>query len=409
MREELTASQWDQEVLQHPYGDLLQLRGWAESKKPDWRRREVVIRDEDGEIEGLAQILLRRLPFPFSRWTLAYAPRGPVVDPANSRGIERLLEKMEEEARAGSALLLRLDPPWRREDWEGSVFSTFSRRGYRHAGFGQQMEEIQPRYNMVLDLEAEPTYNASTRNQVNRARRQAFRMDYLAVEEEHDDFYAIMVETGKRDGIGVRNQAYYENLHRAFPEADFAVLSLDREAALHQMEEEKKKSQLELQREEKRLQRLEGEKRERMLHSIVPRREGIQNLDEQMETLRSEEKPFLPLACAAVLYCGPHAYYLYGGSSDHYRRTFPVYALLPALFQRARERGCRSFDFGGVSGQTDPSRDPSYGGLYFFKRQWGAQMVEYVGEFEKPLRPFLAALLRTAIAWRKRLRKPKRK
>lgn len=55
------------------------------------------------------------------------------------------------------------------------------------------------------------------------------------------------------------------------------------------------------------------------------------------------------------------------------------------MIRWAKGLGCTTYDFRGVSGDLNPE-NPLYG-LYRFKEGFGAQLVEYVGEFDLPLSP----------------------
>lgn len=382
IRYEVSAAEWDAFVEAHPAGDLLQLSAWAEAKKPGWQSARVGIYSE-GRLCAGAQLLFRRLPLPGFSYTLCYAPRGPLVDLHNSELTDTCLTAIEAYARKHGALSLCFDPAILRSEWEAELLPRLGKRGYKHAGFSTEMNEIQPRCNMMLDLsrsleERRSGYASSLRNKVNKAARTNYVRQRLD-EGELGEFFTILQETGERDHIGVRNQGYYESLLKAFKlegREDFHVLSLPRPDALAWLEEQ------------------------------LAKKPGDEALLAEKAYVEGYPKENIPLACSAVLYCGKHAYYLYGGSSNHLRKMYPVFGLLPPVMEDAIAHGCTIFDFGGVSGETDVSKDPRHGGLYTFKRQWGAELVEYVGEFEKPLRPLLHGLFRLALRLRKKLRAP---
>jgi peptidoglycan pentaglycine glycine transferase (the first glycine) len=77
-REITSAQEWDDIVNAHQ-GHPCQAWGWGELKEKtgSWTARRVVC-ERDGEFFGAAQVLVRKLPWPFGH--ICYAPRGPVVD-----------------------------------------------------------------------------------------------------------------------------------------------------------------------------------------------------------------------------------------------------------------------------------------------------------------------------------------
>ena len=56
------------------------------------------------------------------------------------------------------------------------------------------------------------------------------------------------------------------------------------------------------------------------------------------------------------------------------------------MMQRAINRKCTSYDFGGISGNINKN-DPEYG-LYDFKRRFNSRIVERIGQFDYILNPF---------------------
>ena len=67
-----------------------------------------------------------------------------------------------------------------------------------------------------------------------------------------------------------------------------------------------------------------------------------------------------------------------GGTAGH---VTPNIALLPSL----KEAGYEVYDFFGISGKTDES-DPLYG-LYRFKKGFGGEFTEFIGEFDYVISP----------------------
>jgi peptidoglycan pentaglycine glycine transferase (the first glycine) len=69
---------WDDYILENG-GHPLQLWGWGDSKSVHgWDAERLFLHDDDENVIGAAQVLYRRLPWPLR--SLAYVPRGPVVD-----------------------------------------------------------------------------------------------------------------------------------------------------------------------------------------------------------------------------------------------------------------------------------------------------------------------------------------
>ena len=87
-----------------------------------------------------------------------------------------------------------------------------------------------------------------------------------------------------------------------------------------------------------------------------------------------------PIAGTLAIHYGDKVWYLYGASSNEHRNLMPNYLLQWRMIQWAVETGCRIYDFRGVSG--DLSEDNPLYGLYKFKKGFGGEFTEFVGEMD---------------------------
>lgn len=81
------------------------------------------------------------------------------------------------------------------------------------------------------------------------------------------------------------------------------------------------------------------------------------------------------LVAILVLYWGDRAYYLYGGRSDRSPQVMASYAIHWAAMQRAKARGCKTYDFYGFS--NDPQH--AYYKFSQFKQKFGGKVVKTIG------------------------------
>ncbi|MDD5984149.1 MAG: peptidoglycan bridge formation glycyltransferase FemA/FemB family protein, partial [Turicibacter sp.] len=84
-------------------------------------------------------------------------------------------------------------------------------------------------------------------------------------------------------------------------------------------------------------------------------------------------------------YFGNKSWYLYGASDNVYREFMPNYYIQWQAFTEAKKAGYEIYDFFGISGKTDES-DPLYG-LYRFKKGFGGDFTEFIGEFDYVIDP----------------------
>ncbi|MEE3719102.1 peptidoglycan bridge formation glycyltransferase FemA/FemB family protein [Tumidithrix elongata RA019] len=81
------------------------------------------------------------------------------------------------------------------------------------------------------------------------------------------------------------------------------------------------------------------------------------------------------LTAILVIYWGDRCTYLYGGRTDKNSQVMSSYALHWAAMQRAKQRGCKVYDFYGYS--SDPNHN--YAKFSQFKRQFGGTVANTIG------------------------------
>ena len=91
------------------------------------------------------------------------------------------------------------------------------------------------------------------------------------------------------------------------------------------------------------------------------------------------------------IFYGNKTWYLYGASSNKYRNVMPNYLLYWEMIKISIARGDDMFDLRGVPGIADNSN-----GLYRFKKGFGAEYTEFIGELYIPFKPLTYKLYKIA-------------
>jgi len=188
-------------------GHLLQSYEWGEFKRGfGWRPSRVAL-EEEGQIIAGAQVLVRNL----SLGSLAYVPRGPVVDPQEGGTLGELWAQLHILARQEGSVFLRLEP-----DWEGGE------RGHllEREGFHRASESIQPQSTLALDIEGDLESILNRMKPKTRYNiRLAGRKGVVVREGREKDlgaFYELLRITGGRDRFFVHSDRYYLEAWRTF-------------------------------------------------------------------------------------------------------------------------------------------------------------------------------------------------
>ena len=340
-------SDWNRFVSGCPAGDFMQAWEWGDLKaRTGWTPLRLALERDGGLVAGM-QILQRQAP---GGRCLFYAPRGPLAPPERPELLAELLAEARQLGRARRALALKIDPAL--PEPHAAFVADLWRLGLRPAPNMTHFGGVQPRYVMKVDLAPTPddllaSFHTKWRYNIRLAQKKGVTIR-VGGRDDLPAFYEVLQETCRRDGFSVRALSYYEDLWDLVLAPGLGGL---------------------------------------FLGSV------------------GEE-----LICGAItLALGPQAWYVYGASSNRLRNTMPNHLLQWEMMQWAQARGCTVYDMRGVARESGGA-DEGGGlhGLNRFKRGFGAQYVEYVGEFDLVYAPWWYAAYNQALRLRRALRRSHR-
>ncbi len=202
--------EWDDYVLESG-GHPLQLWGWGETKAAHgWRAERLLAYDVDEHILGGAQVLIRRLPWPFK--ALAYVPRGPIAEAANTAD---LLDALANHARSQyGATVLSIEPDW-------DDLPTLP-KGWRRSDNTILIPDT-----LILDLgkteeELLAPMSKKTRQYIRKSGSEdGVEIHQVKDREELEKCMQVYRETAERAGFALHDDDYYydvfDNLDEASP------------------------------------------------------------------------------------------------------------------------------------------------------------------------------------------------
>ncbi len=326
---------WDDFVRQHPSGHLLQSYAWGDFKRRhDWPNlRVIVTAPGDDKILAGAQILFRSM----AGLSIAYIPKGPIVDWDNQPLVATLMQTISAVSRRRRAIYLKIEP-------NVAVETAFENYLAHDFHFKPASETVQPRSTIRVNLDAPPDeilarMKPKTRYNIKLAERRGVscRMADPTQPTDFAQFYNLMETTGQRDSFGIHSAAYYRDVWETFYNAPAGSGA----GALW-------------------LAEFEG--------NVV--------------------------AGVMVFSFGIEAAYLYGVSSDEHRREMPTYLLQWKAMQWAKEQGARFYDFWGIPDEVGAGEDEEHAelenknvrdglwGVYRFKQGFGGQVLRYAGAYD---------------------------
>ncbi len=198
-------------------GSVLQTTLWGQLKAEFGWSWELV---SAGSERGGALVLYR--PLPLRLGTIAYVPRGPVVDWQDPDKVDAVFTTLYQAARRRGAWALWVEP---------DLFDTPEVRARLHLrGLRPAPHTIQPPRTILVDISADEEtilarMHQKTRYNIRLAARKGVMVRQADL-AECDTFYALMQETGARDAFGIHSAAYYRRALELFAPTGQAALLL---------------------------------------------------------------------------------------------------------------------------------------------------------------------------------------
>jgi lipid II:glycine glycyltransferase (peptidoglycan interpeptide bridge formation enzyme) len=215
------AETWDQFAIAHPQAHLLQTTPWGTLKSQfGWTDERVAVTGPDQAPVAGAQLLYRRLPLGLG--TLAYVPKGPLVDWQDHAQVHALVEALDQTARAHGAIALTVEPELPDTAAHAAALT--------HAGFVPGVTAVQPRRTLVVDLTPDREHilaamKSKTRYNIRLAGRKGVNV-YQGTAADVETFNQLMQVTSSRNEFGVHSANYYRRAFKCFAPRDQVALFL---------------------------------------------------------------------------------------------------------------------------------------------------------------------------------------
>jgi len=384
--------------------------GAFKANSAEWDFDTVGLVDESGDLVAAALVLIRYLPI--IKRPFLYISRGFVIDFDDRELLNTFVTAFKKYTKSKKAIFFKIDPDIKYVDRniDGEITDENTKNdelimdlkniGFKHLGFTQDFDStIQPRYTFRLNIKSDVNdllngCHSKTRYNIKAAQKKGIEI-IEATRDELPVFAQIMEVTSQRQGFLTRPLSYFENMYDQLNPSGMCklylaklntMLALDNgkseianvEKLMMVYEEELDGDELTEKRKEKITNLLNQEKRKQ--------KKLIANLAE-IQDLYNKHPEGIVISGIITTHFGNKSWYLYGASSNLYREFMPNYLIQWHVLTEAKKNSYEIYDFFGISGRTDEA-DPLYG-LYRFKKGFGGEYTEFVGEFDYVISPVL--------------------
>jgi lipid II:glycine glycyltransferase (peptidoglycan interpeptide bridge formation enzyme) len=341
---------WDSIIAKLPNSHFLQTYEWGQVKAKYGWSPIYAIWDEQGNMKvetdvnrlssfvfpaSAAALILKRqiLRNGFAaRLSILYSPKGPLLDWTNESLRTCVLNDLQSFATKQGAIFLKMDPDIvlgtgvpQGEDEVVDANGQLVMNELKRRGWGYASDQIQFKNTVVIDLnpteeEMLARMKQKTRYNIRLAEKKSVSLR-VGTKEDLPMLYTMYAETSVRDGFVIRDDGYYQSVWNLF------------------------------------------------MNSSEPTCEPlIAEVDGE------------PVAAIFAFYYAERAYYVYGMSRNVHREKMPTYLLQWEAMQRAKAKGCSTYDLWGAPEVFDES--DSMWGVYRFKEGLGGKVVRTLGAWD---------------------------
>ena len=384
--------QFDEYVENHKTkSHFLQSLSWGEFSKAKKNLTPYylgLVNDKD-ELVGATLLLEKHLPM---NYTYFYAPRGFVIDYKKKELVREMTEKVVNFAIGKKAIFVKIDPDLiktrynyldeeiKNDDFE-EIFNTLKSVGFKHLGFTKNFETMQPRYTFRVDLtqsmeDIEAHFSKTTKQRIAKSKKLNTEVVIGTTKEDVAEFYHLMTLTESRKDFISYNEDYYQTLYEIFNnnKRGKATLFLGK---VH-------------------------------LDKIIESLENTQKDIEKYEGYKKEYGNDLTLSAHMIIEYGDKAWVLYAGNHNILSETYVNYNTYYEHLKYCKEKGIKIYDQFGTIG--DLSKDNPRLGLHEFKKKFGGDYVEFIGEWDYVTNKFMYFVFTKLVPlYRKMVRKKSKK
>lgn len=376
--ENINEDEYTKFVITHPYSHFLKSYEWGELSKSRGLIPHYVGLKEKEKLVATALILEKKLPLGYSYY---YIPRGYTIDYNNYELLKNFTFKIKEYAKKNKAIFFKIDPDIKLHTIDKNanivndgnnnyeLVNYLKKIGFHRKKLNLYFENMQPRFTFRLDTTKDidiirKNYSKSVIRWIKVANK--FGVEVKEAEKnEIKEFIRLMKITEKRQGFFSHEYGFYPKLYDLFSKIDaisllIAYVNIDNilkviDNDLKVCEDTKKRKKLELQR-------------------------------EHFSKLSTDSK-MVAVSSYINIHYGNKSWYLYGANDLNYKDTYANYKLFDFQIKLSHDFGKEIFDEFGTIG--DPNSSKPVAGLHEFKKKFGAEYTEFIGEFTYILNPFL--------------------
>lgn len=405
---EISEKEFDKYSSNHEQTSFSQTSSWGNLKKVNGWNSHFVALFDNKKIVGATLLLSKRVPL--IKKNMCYAPRGFLIDYNNNELLREFTNSIRKYAKKLNAIFIKIDPyvSYQERNLDGDIvedgknnkkaYENLIKNGYKHFGFNLMQDTLQPRWIFVTDTKNKTIddimngMDSKTRQIVRKNERECIKTREISY-DELDKFKDIMRHTGDRRNFIDRPLSYYQNMYKNLnPNGILKILvaELDTKELIIKLNKEKDTYKQEYDdrkyKHDEGINKMNEKKYESKQKETENNIKRVEKKIEEVKKLQKENDEVILLGGILFLIHGREVVSLVGGSYQKFMEFQSAYTVHFEGVKYAVEHGYDRYNFYGITG--DFTKDNPLLGLYLFKRGFGGNVVELLGEFDLVISKF---------------------
>ncbi len=367
---------------------------WKSFKELEDKKCELVGLFKNELLVGVSLLIYSKV---LKGYHMAYASRGFIYDYSDILGFKNALIKYLSKKKViffrmdSPIILATYNPKMEKSMIQSSsdLIEELKRNGFIHFGYNTGYETLQFRFIHRLNVKSSfdeqlSEMNKSTKKNIESSEFRGVRIKVVSADRLDDVLHFFELTTSRKEFSGLSKNFYMRLLETFKSDVKLYITYIDKNIYLDNLKEKIANLNRELvDLQEKKKHDNIGKKiknQESIINSM------IQKYNEEIIMAKSLEEQ-TEIASLVTISKYNEIVAFASGMDNNYRKFNPKYAFYPAMIKDAISMKKEYVNFLGVKNILNKD-DKDYG-IYEVKRGFGGETVEFIGEFDLPIRPNL--------------------
>lgn len=339
-------------------------------------------------------LLEKKLPFGYSYF---YSPRGYVIDFTDQNLVKKFTQEIVKYIKTYKAIFLKIDPDiiLNEKDNLGNdlkipydgykIVDNLKKIGFKHLGFTKNFELFQPRYTFRINLEDDLTkieekFSKTVNQRIKKAEELEVEVT-IGTKEDVKNFYELMKITENRKDFVSHNLSYYQTLYELWNKDNccnifFGKINLNKVLKIYQSKKKILEASIKEIEQIESPSKSQNTKKKELTRQLDKLKNDILKYQEDKE--KYGEK--IILNAHFIIEYGDKAWVLYAGNHNILSETGSNYKVYQTHLEYCYNKKIKIYDQFGTIG--DIREDNPLYGLHDFKKKFGGNYIEFIGEFD---------------------------